>query len=500
MEQKVKITLLGGVNEVGGNMVFLEDFHYNVRIFLDFGINIKKFNEYYDRDEEPNSIEELWRLNLLPEGKEVFIENLYTKTHFKKNQKRINNSKAEEKPILEDPQSNLDGILISHPHKDHFFGLSFVNRNIPIHAGEVTKKIILAFHESSKLSIRNNYSGLNWKPFRTGDTIEIKEMKIIPFHVDHSIPAAYGFIIESSAGLIVYSGDFRMHGPLSWMTHEFIKKINEMKLNTLIKQNNIGHIQKHTPNKIKALLCEGTRIHKGTIESERIVKRNLKTLFKNIPFDFILVKYDRIDWDRFRTFSNIAKHHEWKYIITEKDAYFYYLLNRGAKYKTMKNPNILNDEHLYILINRNVRYNWQKKIRRIMFKYNKQHRFLEYNELRQLKGKFFLYITYLSNFLIDKLNPNLKGIFISSSIDPYAEEFYDNTKRIINILKDLGIPSYRIHASGHAMPHDLIKFVKEIAPQFLIPIHTEHPNFFKILLNGSDINVIVPEYNKPIIF
>ncbi|MHA1491750.1 MAG: MBL fold metallo-hydrolase [Promethearchaeota archaeon] len=500
MEQKVKITLLGGVNEVGGNMVFLEDFHYNVSIFLDFGINIKKFNECYDRDEEPNSIEELWKLKLLPEGKEVFIKNLYTKTHFKNNQKRINKSKAEENPVLEDPQSNLDGILISHPHKDHFFGLSFVNRNIPIHAGEVTKKIILAYYESSKLSIRNNYSGLNWKLFRTGDTIEIKEMKIIPFHVDHSIPAAYGFIIESSAGLIVYSGDFRMHGHLSWMTHEFIKKINEMKLNTLIKQNNIGHIQKHTPNKIKALLCEGTHIHKGTIESERIVKRNLKTLFKNIPFDFILVKYDRIDWDRFRTFSNIAKHHDWKYIITEKDAYFYYLLNRGAMYKTMKNPNILNDEHLYILINRNVRYNWQKKIRRIMFKYNKQHRFLKYNELRQLKGKFFLYITYLSNFLIDKLNPNLKGIFISSSIDPYAEEFYDNTKRIINILKDLGIPSYRIHASGHAMPHDLIKFVKEIAPQNLIPIHTEHPNFFKKLFNGSDINVIVPEYNNPIIF
>ena len=125
----------------------------------------------------------------------------------------------------------MDAILISHPHKDHFLGLSFINRTIPIYTGVVTKKIIEAFYKSTRPAIDNNYAGLNWNTFRTGGIIDIKGLKIVPYHVDHSIPAAYGFIIYTSAGPVVYTGDFRMHGPLSNMTEEFL---NEIKTNECV--------------------------------------------------------------------------------------------------------------------------------------------------------------------------------------------------------------------------------------------------------------------------
>ena len=32
----VRLTFLGGVNEVGGNRILIEDFNYDVKIFLDF--------------------------------------------------------------------------------------------------------------------------------------------------------------------------------------------------------------------------------------------------------------------------------------------------------------------------------------------------------------------------------------------------------------------------------------------------------------------------------
>ncbi len=51
MEKKNKtitITLLGGVNEVGGNVVLLEDFSYGVKLFIDFGIKIKKYYNKYE--------------------------------------------------------------------------------------------------------------------------------------------------------------------------------------------------------------------------------------------------------------------------------------------------------------------------------------------------------------------------------------------------------------------------------------------------------------------
>jgi len=102
------------------------------------------------------------------------IENLYTK-QIGEDSKNL---------VDEDFPSNLDAIFISHPHKDHFLGISFVNRTIPIYTGVVSKKIIIAFYKSTKRSIENNFAGLNWHTFRTGDILNIKRLNVVPFHVD----------------------------------------------------------------------------------------------------------------------------------------------------------------------------------------------------------------------------------------------------------------------------------------------------------------------------
>ena len=462
----VRLTFLGGVNEVGGNKILLEDFTYNVKIFLDFGINIKNFNEHFERYEEPSSVKELIKLGLLPNAEHLSIENLYTNYEASKNQEYI------------DLETNVDGVLITHPHKDHFFGLSFINRKIPIYTGVFTKKIISAYSKCSKFSISNNYKGLEWNLFRTGDILNIKGLKIIPLHVDHSIPAAYGFIIKTSGGIVVYTGDFRMHGPLSAMTQDFLKEITKKDF-----------------DKIDLLICEGTHIHRGAIESESNVEKNIEQLFLENPYDFFLVKYGRLDWDRFRTFSLIAKKHGWKFIITEKDAYFYYLLNKDKIYESMKNPNIIDDDHILILSQGNAKYSWQEKIRQALHKKKKGSRFITYNEIKELERQFLFYITSVPRDIIKKINPNLKGAFISSSIDPYTEEYIDNNRTLTRYFRQQGIPSYKVHASGHAMPHHLINFINLVNPVNLIPVHTEHPHFFKTFFKNSDIDVIVLNKN-----
>jgi len=501
-ENSVRLTLLGGVNEVGGNIILLEDLEYDVKVFLDFGIKIKNYKNKYERDEYPSSIEELVRLNLLPNEDHIPIENLYIKEFkfVKQNVKSRSSDSSDNDHINKNNYtSNLDGIFISHPHKDHYFGLSFINRTIPIYTGVVTKRIIRAYCKSSKSSMENNFNGLIWQTFRTGDIINIKGMKVVPFHVDHSVPGAYGFIIYTSAGPVVYTGDFRRHGPLSSMTEEFL---NETKTHsTILTKGEVDKEQKDLISEgIKVLICDGTKIHKGIVESEQLVEENLENLFANNPFDFILVKYDRIDWDRFRTFSFMAKKYGWKYVITEMDAYFYYLLNRKAVYESMREPNILNDDHIYILKRGTIRSKWQEKIRQIIYKRGKASRFLDYSDLRSLGRKFVVYITHLPNILMKNLDFSRRGLFISSSIDPYSEEFYDNTHTIRGELEPYGIPAYRVQASGHATPHDIINLIEEIKPKFLIPIHTEHPEFFGKLFQNSEIQVTLPTKNKAIVF
>ncbi|MFX1503680.1 MAG: MBL fold metallo-hydrolase [Promethearchaeota archaeon] len=482
----VRLTFLGGVNEVGGNNILLEDFEYDVKIFLDFGINIKKFNDNFEKFEEPSSIRELIKLGLLPKAEDIPVKNLYL------------NYKSSKDRTIQEPSTNIDGILVSHPHKDHFYGLSFTNRNIPIYTGVFTKKIITAYYKSSKHSICNNYDGLDWRLFRTGDVLNIKGLEIVPVHVDHSIPAAYGFIIKTSKGIVVYSGDFRMHGPLSNMTQDFLL---EIKRNITILQPDESisvNLKDKKVNRIKLLICEGTHIDRGSIESEDFVEQNLEQLFVDNPFDFFLVKYDRLDWDRFRTFALIAKKYGWKFIISEKDAYFYYLMNEDEIYESMKNPNILADDHILILSSGVVRHRWQEKIRQKLYKENKGHRFLKFKEIRDLENQFFFYITHLQKNIIEKINPNLRGAFISSSIDPYTEEYIDNNRTLVHYFRNHGIPSYKVHASGHAMPHHLINFIHSVNPEYLIPIHTEQPLFFKSLFENSEINVILPNKNSRI--
>ncbi|MFW9950423.1 MAG: hypothetical protein ACFFKA_09915, partial [Candidatus Thorarchaeota archaeon] len=86
------------------------------------------------------------------------------------------------------------------------------------------------------------------------------------------------------------------------------------------------------------------------------------------------------------------------------------------------------------------------------------------------------------------------------SIDPYTEEYIDNNRTLTNYFRQHGIPSYRVHASGHAMPHHLINFINSINPECLIPIHTQHPHFFKTFFKTSEIKVIIPAKNEKIDF
>ncbi|NVM37011.1 MAG: hypothetical protein HWN81_15550 [Candidatus Lokiarchaeota archaeon] len=496
MEHKVRLTFFGGVHRVGGNIVLLEDLDYDVKIFLDFGINTIDFSKFRKNFPDNNETKVLTDCHVLPREIDLPIKNVYSKYFIFDHNKSQYPQKVRECEGKVDPPTNLDGILISHPHRDHYRGISFINRNIPIYTGVVTKRIIKAYSRSSAQRFENFLYGLKWIRFRTGNVIQIKNMEIYPVHVDHSIPVAYGFIICTSAGIIVYTGDFRMHGPLQLMTADLIKKVKEV----CKTKGQIESDFTYREGEVVALICEGTHIHKGSIESERIVKRHLRKLFNIMPFDYVIVQYGRIDWDRFRIYVDIAKKYNWKYIIFDKDAYFYNRLNKKAIYDSMKDPNIEATDNIIILSQEKRKFQWKKEVDQMLGNIGKSERIIHLEDLKHLDGRFFLYVTSIQYYDIIKnyLPKDLRGVFISSNVDPYAEEYRMDKRFISTDLLDIGVPSYRIHASGHAKPHDIIRFVHEIDPLKLIPIHTEHPEFFRKLFREERIEVVLPIRSVPI--
>ena len=105
--------------------------------------------------------------------------------------------------------TEVDAVFISHAHLDHSAYLAFVNRQIPVYCGESTKIIMQALSEMRRPDLEFDVEGIDFRTFRTGDKKKIGCLEIEPIHVDHSVPGAYSFIIHTSQGAVVYTGDFR---------------------------------------------------------------------------------------------------------------------------------------------------------------------------------------------------------------------------------------------------------------------------------------------------
>jgi ribonuclease J len=110
-----------------------------------------------------------------------------------------------------------DGILISHPHQDHYGLLEETPIEWPVFCGEATKRLI-------QLT-----SGIFGKPidrdfrlWNSGSPFEVGPFRITPHLTDHSAFNAHMLLIEVEGKRLLYSGDFRTHGRKSALVDRFM--------------------------------------------------------------------------------------------------------------------------------------------------------------------------------------------------------------------------------------------------------------------------------------
>jgi ribonuclease J len=169
-----------GTNEIGGSCV--EICTDTTRIFIDFGMPLVErdgkefdFNKYKDLTKD-----ELIKAGVLPD-----IKGLYT-----------------------DTEKLIDGVLISHPHQDHYGLLNYIHPDVKCYLGRATKKLIEINNTftSRKLTIANPVY------FEKEVFFQIGDITITPYWACHSAFDSYSFLIEANGQSIFYSGDFRGHG------------------------------------------------------------------------------------------------------------------------------------------------------------------------------------------------------------------------------------------------------------------------------------------------
>jgi len=453
------LTFYGGVNEIGGNKILLED--KDTRIFLDFGMSFKRRGMFFEEFLTPrtaNGIGDFLATGLLPDLKGVYRSDLL----------QHQGKKPEECAI--------DAVFLSHGHADHANYISFLHEDIPVYCGETTKLLLEAVQEQSGRDIeseildfkkrplyRNEYRDepikRTIKTFRTGDKVKIGSIEVEPVHVDHSVPGAYGFIVHTSSGAIAYTGDLRLHGNRPELTRDFVEKAAQ--------------------EKPIALIIEGTRIkEKKDRSSEALVHSKALKMTKKAK-NLVIADFNFKDVDRFRTFYEIAQETDRQLVVSFKQACFL------DKYSQDRKLGVCDCKGKNICLMKPKRGTGTYLLEDYSDKYIKER--LDYDnvvtaeEIARKQDKYLIVLNYWYMHTLIDIKPKPGSTYIRSLSEPFNEEMELSDERLNNWLSLFDLKREHAHCSGHAPGDDLREIVKEIKPKTLFPVHTEYSENFKVL-------------------
>ena len=162
-KEKVTITFLGGLGEIGRNCMAIEQ---NGRIVVvDAGLMFPEPNMY---------------------GIDLILPDF---------------------TWLRDRRDKVDGIVLTHGHEDHTGALRYLVRdvNVPIYGAALTLGFARHRLEEAKLA----------KDLTFIEVADRERRKIGPFEIEfipvtHSVPSAHALALHTAVGIIVHSGDFKL--------------------------------------------------------------------------------------------------------------------------------------------------------------------------------------------------------------------------------------------------------------------------------------------------
>ncbi|MEG0978830.1 MAG: ribonuclease J [Oscillospiraceae bacterium] len=242
--EPVKISFLGGLNEVGKNITLYE---YDGDMFIvDCGL------AFPDQD--------------MP-GVDLVLPDF---TYIERNIDKVK------------------GIMITHGHEDHIGGLAYLLKivNLPVYATRLTIGLI-----EGKLREHGILDKAKLNIVKPGDHISLGKFDIEMIHVNHSIPDALAFAIRCGAGTIIQTGDFKIDStPI------------DGDIIDLARFAQIGQ------EGVLCLLSDSTNAERpGYTESEKKVGESFELLFKKADNRRIIVATFASNIHRVQQIMDVAK-------------------------------------------------------------------------------------------------------------------------------------------------------------------------------------------------
>ena len=104
-------------------------------------------------------------------------------------------------------KDKIKGLLITHGHEDHIGSIPYLLQKVdlPVYGTKLTLGLIRNKLEEFNLAGRTHFVEITPK-----QKLHLGCFTVEPIHVNHSIPDAVGFAIDSPAGVIIQTGDFKI--------------------------------------------------------------------------------------------------------------------------------------------------------------------------------------------------------------------------------------------------------------------------------------------------
>ncbi len=362
----------------------------------------------------------------------------------------LNDNSSVELPSIQgigSPDDSLLGVLVSHPHPDHYGLMERLPAHVPVYMSAAAHRIIKV---SAFFTPLPGAGPSGPKYYTNRQAIELGPFRITPFLIDHSAFDSYCFLVEAGDRRLFYSGDIRAHGRKADLFEEIVT---------------------NPPPDVDVLICEGTQIGREAgfdYPDEASVEEAMAGVFSTTK-GLGLVWCSSQNIDRISSIHGAAKRSDRRLIL---DVYTAEVL-RASGDRSLPRPA---DDDVSVFLP----YSQKALIKRTeaFERVGRYYPYRIYPESLAAEASRSVMLFRPSMFRDLQKAKCLDGaVLISSLWAGYVEQDSGNLDK----MKSMGIARHHIHTSGHATVGELKRFVEAFPDSQVVPIHLQDREGFQKL-------------------